>query len=157
MNQPFSYIKKCNNRAKISRPPKPYDRSNSPAVASIDIARISSSVNDPQTNIYETVNSTTKINSLSNRATPIYETEWTHNLRRLMMNKIPLIKENGISAIELPSSSSSSSPDLVPSTHYFQQQQHPYAKFLADRKRTSDSMRRANMLQRLKDDASFLY
>jgi len=72
------------------------------------------------------------------------------------MSKRPSINGNGMSVIELPSSSSEP-PDLVPSGHYFQQQQHPYAKFLANRKRTSDSMRRANMLQRLKDDAAFLY
>jgi len=71
------------------------------------------------------------------------------------MSKRPSINGNDMSVIELPSSSEP--PDLVPSGHYFQQQQHPYAKFLANRKRTSDSMRRANMLKRLKDDAAFLY
>jgi hypothetical protein len=71
-----------------------------------------------------------------------------------MMKKIPTNKNTGISVIELPSSSP---PDLVPSIHYFQQKQHPYDKFLANRKKTSDSMRRAHMLKRLKDDAAFLY
>ena len=70
-----------------------------------------------------------------------------------MMKKTSSIKENGISVIELPSSP----PDLVPSIYYFQQRQHPYDKFLANRTKTSDSMRRANMLRRLKDDAVFLY
>lgn len=137
------------------------------------MTRSSSSVNNTQTNssstsskIYEAVNSNTNTNSSPDRATPIYETDWTHNLKRLLMNKKPFIKRRSMSVIEIPTSSSSSSiassssptpPDLVPSTHYFQQQQHPYAKFLENRKRTSDSMRRANMLKRLKDDAAFLY
>jgi len=121
------------------------------------MSRISSSVSDPQTNspttnIYETVIPTTNNNSSSDRVIPIYETEWTHHLKRLMMNKIPSTKENGISVIGL-----SSPPDLLPSVHYFQQQQHPYDKLLENRKKTSDSMRRTNMLRRLKDDAAFLY
>jgi hypothetical protein len=66
------------------------------------------------------------------------------------------IGNKGVSVIGL----SSIPPDLLPSTkqssHYFQQQD-PYDKFLASRSTTSDSMRRANMLRRLKDDAAFLY
>jgi hypothetical protein len=89
-------------------------------------------------------------------STPIYETEWTHSLRQLMMTTTPSMRNQGVSVIELPPVP----PDLVPSTKqsfdYFQQQ-NPYDKFLASRTRTSDSMRRANMLRRLKDDAAFLY
>ena len=66
------------------------------------------------------------------------------------------IQNEGIAVIGLPSIP----PDLVPATRqssdYFQQQ-NPYDKFLANRSQTSDSMRRANMLRRLKDDAAFLY
>jgi hypothetical protein len=66
------------------------------------------------------------------------------------------IETTGVSVIGLPSVP----PDLLPSTkqstHYFQQQ-NPYDKFLAGRSTTSDSMRRENMLRRLKDDAAFLY
>lgn len=72
-----------------------------------------------------------------------------------MITTANLGKEN-ISVIELPSAP----PDLVSSTtqstDYFQQQ-NPYDKFLARRSTTSDSMRRTNMLRRLKDDAAFLY
>lgn len=94
--------------------------------------------------------------SPSDISTPIYETEWTHNLRQLMMSTTSPIGNEGVSVIEL----SAVPPDLVPSTKkpidYFQQQS-PYDKFLANRTTTSDSMRRANMLRRLKDDAAFLY
>lgn len=157
MNRPFSYIKNHDNRTQISR----HNSSNQPTIASIDITRSSTSLNSTQpnsspTDIYETVNSTTNMHSSSDLATPIYETEWTNNLKRLMMHKRPLIKRNSMSVIELPSSSSTT-PDLVPSIHYFQQQQNPYAKFLANRRKTSDSMRRTNILKRLKDDAAFLY
>lgn len=66
------------------------------------------------------------------------------------------IQPGGIAVVGLPSIP----PDLVPSTRpssdYFQQQ-NPYDKFLASRSQTSDSMRRTNMLRRLKDDAAFLY
>ncbi len=100
-----------------------------------------------------------KINktSTSDIVTPIYETEWTHSLRQLMMTTTtPSIGNEAISVINLPPAP----PDLVPSTKqssdYFQQQS-PYGKFLASRSSTSDSMRRANMLRRLKDDAAFLY
>ncbi len=141
----------------ISRQVKPNDHSNSPTDISIDITRNSPSsngtrTNSPGANIYESVIS--NMNSLSGRATPIYETEWTHNLQKLIMRKRPSMINNGISVIKLPRSSP---PDLVPSIHYFQQKQHPYDKVLASRKNTSDSMRRANMLKRIKDDSAFLY
>jgi len=72
------------------------------------------------------------------------------------MTKTSSIGNEGVSVIDLPPPP----PDLVPSTKqssdYFQQQS-PYDKFLASRSSTSDSMRRANMLRRLKDDAAFLY
>ena len=112
------------------------------------------------TNIYETVlpiiNSTTNNKPSTPEITiPIYETEWTHNLRQLMVDTSP-IQNDGISFIELPPVP----PDILPSTNqpadYFQQH-NPYDKFLAKRSTTSDSMRRANMLRRLKDDAAFLY
>ena len=111
------------------------------------------------TNIYETVVTTTNISPAKDVSIPIYETEWTHNLRQLMLSTSP--RDNaGVAVIELPSSPP---PDLVSSIHqqppamdYFQQQ-HPHDKFLTSRTRTSDSMRRTNMLRRLKDDAAFLY
>lgn len=66
------------------------------------------------------------------------------------------IRNDDLTVVGLPSIP----PDLVPanrqSSDYFQQQ-NPYGKFLATRCQTSDSMRRANMLRRLKDDAAFLY
>jgi hypothetical protein len=101
------------------------------------------------------MNSNINKTSISDISTPIYETEWTHNLRQLM--RLPsAIGNEGVSVIELPLAP----PDLVPSrkqsSDYFQQQ-NPYGKFLASRTTTSDSMRRANMLRRLKDDAAFLY
>ncbi len=141
---------------------KSNDHSNSPTSISIDLTRNSPSSSNgtrshsPGQNIYESVISSSNINSLSDRATPIYETEWTHNLQKLIMRKRPARVNNGISVIKLPTSSSSP-PDLVPSIHYFQQKQHPYDKFLANRQNTSDSMRRANMLKRIKDDSAFLY
>ena len=89
-------------------------------------------------------------------STPIYETEWTHSLRQLMMITSS-IENEPISVIELPSPP----PDLVPSMtqqplDYFQQH-NPYDKFLANRSAISDSMRRANMLRQIKDNAAFLY
>jgi hypothetical protein len=143
-----------------------HERSIPVAAVSLDVTRVSSLKNDNNnqthltcTNIYETVLPTINSNinkiSTSDIPTPIYETEWTHNLRQLMMSTSSIGNE-GISVIELPPAP----PDLVPSTKqssdYFQQQ-NPYGKFLASRSATSDSMRRANMLRRLKDDAAFLY
>lgn len=134
------------------------DRSISPSVVSIDMIRMSSFENDarnqsnsPCTNIYETVIPITNNNSVSDLSTPIYETEWKHNIKQ-MMNKMPSIDKNLISVIELPETT----PDLTQTNHYFQQQ-YLYEKFLANRTKTSDSMRRANMLKRLNDDAAFLY
>ena len=137
----------------------------------IDVTRIASLENDNHNqvhsnsmNIYETVLPTTstvnKITTLPpDVSPPIYEKEWTHNLRQLMMTTMAAssaIDNKSISVIELPLAP----PDLVSSTNqsldYFQQH-NPYDKFLASRMTTSDSTRRANMLRRLKDDAAFLY
>ena len=164
-SRPFSYIKNINDRAQILRRFVQPERHVPIAVVPIDITRISTSESDNNhqtpSNIYESVlptttsNNTTAKTSVSDNATPIYETEWTHNIQQLMMATSP-IEPQGVSVISLPSAP----PDLLPSTkqsiHYFQQQ-NPYDKFLASRTTTSDSMRRANMLRRLKDDAAFLY
>jgi hypothetical protein len=122
----------------ISRQFTSHDRSISPAVISLDVTRVSSSESDnniqrnsPCTNIYETVIPVTNLDWSLDPSTPIYETEWTHNLKQFMANRIP-------------------------STHYFQQK-HPHDRVLANRARTSNSMRRNKMLKRLKDDAAFLY
>jgi hypothetical protein len=73
-----------------------------------------------------------------------------------MMVTTPSITNEGISVIELPQAPPDLVPSIPPSADYFQQQ-NPYDKFLAGRSTTSDSMRRNNMLRRLKDDAAFLY
>ena len=142
------------------------ERSIPASAVALDVTRISSLENDTNpsipsnsTNIYEAVLPTHHIppnkSSSSDTPTPIYETEWTHNIRELMM-ATSSIRTDGIAIAGLPSIP----PDLVPSNRqssdYFQQQ-NPYDKFLANRSKTSDSMRRANMLRRLKDDAAFLY
>lgn len=173
-SRPFSYIKNTNDRAQILRRFTSQDRSaQRPSSVPIEIRRTPSSESDSErqntsncTNIYETVVSAT--NSTATTAPistappppppppPIYETEWTHSLRELIMETSSPREESGVSIIELPSAP----PDLVPSnqttSNYFQQK-HPHDKFLANRSTQSDSMRRANMLQRLKDDAAFLY
>ncbi|CAF0730546.1 unnamed protein product [Adineta steineri] len=170
-SRPFSYIKNTNDRTKILRRLTQQECSIPADAVSIDVTRINTlendnnnQINSNSTNIYETVLPTTPStnNSISSDiTTPIYEKEWTHNLRQLMMPQPPLsssvaIENEGISIIELPSPP----PDLISSTKqstdYFQQQ-NPYDKFLSSRSTTSDSMRRANMLRRLKDDAAFLY
>ena len=165
-SRPFSYIKNINDRAQILRRFTQHESSIPTTPVSIDVTRVSSSESDnnPQTNsnstnIYEAVLPTTNTHpektSTSDTSTPIYETEWTHNLRQLMIVTSDMGNE-GISVIGLPSVP----PDLLPSTKqssdYFQQK-NPYEKFLASRSTTSDSVRRANMLRRLKDDAAFLY
>lgn len=118
------------------------------------MARISSfesdnnnQTNSSCTNIYETVIPTTNINSSSDQSTPIYEAEWRHSLKQIVMNTMPVLEKNIISVSELPS---------LPSDNHFQQQ-NPYGKFLENRTSTSDSVRRANILRRLNDDAAFLY
>ncbi|CAF1116095.1 unnamed protein product [Rotaria sp. Silwood1] len=158
-SRPFAYIKNPNDCTQILRRLPQCDRSISPSVVSIDMTRISSfesdtnnQTNSPCTNIYETVIPITNNNLSSEQSTPIYETEWKHSLKQIMMSKIPTIEKNVISVIELPSLPS----NLVSSNHYFQQQ-YLYEKFLANRTKTSDSMRRATMLKRLNDDAAFLY
>ncbi|UJR30081.1 hypothetical protein I4U23_017623 [Adineta vaga] len=161
--RPFSYIKNTNDRAQILRRLTPQEHSIPAAAISIDVTQLPSPplddtnlINSNSVNIYETVLPTTNPPSLSpDVTTPIYETEWTHSLRQLMMPTANIENEK-ISIIQLPSVP----PDLVssttPSTDYFQQK-NPYGKFLASRTTTSDSMRRTNMLRRLKDDAAFLY
>ncbi|CAF3642682.1 unnamed protein product [Rotaria sp. Silwood1] len=170
-SRPFSYIKNTNDRAHILRRFTPHERAIPATIIPIDVTRISSSENDNNnqtnsnsTNIYETVLPTTTNNNnhnhnstTSDMSSPIYETEWTHSLRQLMMATGPSsIKNEGISVIEV----SSTPPDIVPSTkqssNYFQQQ-NLYDKFLANRTTISDSMRRTNMLRQLKDNAAFLY
>jgi hypothetical protein len=123
------------------------------SISSIDMTN-NAQTNSSCTNIYDTVIPITNVNPSPDRSTPIYETEWTHNYKQLMMNKIPSIEKNAISVIQLPSTTQ---PDLLPSLHYFQQQHHPYDKFLANRTQSSDSTRRANMLKQINDDAAFLY
>ncbi|CAF1003971.1 unnamed protein product [Adineta ricciae] len=98
----------------------------------------------PCANIYETVVPITADTAPVDRATPIYEAEWTHNLKQLIMTRMP--------SFELPSLSSG----ITATTDYFQQP-HPYNKVLAARAKASDSMRRNKMLKRLKDDTAFLY
>jgi hypothetical protein len=165
-SRPFSYIKNTNDRAQIQRRFTSNDRSISSATSRpSEIKRMPSSDSESEhpsnascTNIYETVVTTANVSPPKDVSIPIYETEWTHNLRQLMLSQTA--RENGgVAVIELPSSP----PDLVSSIHqhpppmdYFQQQ-NPHDKFLTSRTRTSDSMRRANMLRRLKDDAAFLY
>lgn len=151
--RPYSYIKKLNDRIQISRQVKSSE-SSSP---SIDHTQSSHSIDTSQshssnTNIYESLLSTTRIQSpsINHPSTPIYETEWTPHLQKLRRKKLSLMKNKDISIIELP-------PDLVPPIHYFQQKQHPYDEILANRTNTTDSIRRAHMLQRLKDDSAFLY
>ncbi|CAF2159985.1 unnamed protein product [Rotaria magnacalcarata] len=159
-SRPFTYINNANDCTKILRRLPHYDRSTSPSIVSIDMARMSSfetenhnQTHSPCTNIYETVIPITSNNALSDQsAAPIYETEWKHSLKHIMMNRIPLIEKNTISVIELPSLT----PDFTPTNQYFQQQ-YLYERFLANRTKVSDSMRRANMLKRLNDDAAFLY
>ncbi|CAF3149036.1 unnamed protein product [Rotaria sp. Silwood2] len=170
-SRPFSYIKNTNDRAHILRRFTPHERTIPASVVSIDVTQISSSENDNNnqtnsnsTNIYETVlptiNNNNNDTSTSDISTPIYETEWTHSLRQLMMTTTTTttssIKDEAISVIEV----SSTPPDLVPlarqSSDYFQQQ-NLHDKFLANRPTISDSMRRANMLRQLKDNAAFLY
>jgi len=168
-SRPFAYIKNTNDRAQILRRFTQQERSIPAAAVSIDVTRIPSYESDKNnpinlnsTNIYETVLPATNNDNNNNipssdLSTPIYEKEWTHNLRQLMMTTTSsLIETEGISVIELPLPP----PDLLPSTKqssdYFQQQ-NPYDKFLSSRLKTSDSTRRANMLRRLKDDAAFLY
>ena len=150
VNRPFSYTKNLNIAP--------------PAIVSLDIARIPSSVdhrktNSPSTtNIYETVLPGTPNVSASHRTTPIYEPDWTQNFHKLFMKKPSPSKLNTVSVIN-PAATTivPIQPDLVSSIHYFQQKQHPYDKFLANRKTTTDSMRRANMLRKIKDDTAFLY
>ncbi|CAF1228982.1 unnamed protein product [Rotaria sordida] len=158
-SRPFTYIKNPNDCTQILRRLPLDDRSISPSVISIDMTRISSlesdtnnQTNSPCTNIYETVIPIINNNSSFDQSTPIYETEWKHSLKQIMMSKIPSIEKNVISVIELPSLQS----NLISSNHYFQQQ-YLYEKFLANRTKRSDSIRRANILKRLNDDAAFLY
>ena len=171
-SRPFSYIKNTNDRAQILRRLTQHERSVPATAISIDVTKITSPESNHNqtssncTNIYETVLPTTTIAatnnnnnnniSMSDISSPIYETEWTHSLRQLMMATSSSIDTEDISVIELPSAP----PDLLPSTNqssdYFQQQ-NPYDKFLANRSTVSDSMRRANMLKQLKDNAAFLY
>ncbi|CAF1192249.1 unnamed protein product [Rotaria sordida] len=177
-SRPFSYIKNTNDRAHILRRFTPHERVIPPTIVSIDVTRISSSENDNNnnqtnsnsTNIYETVLPTTSTTTTTNNnnnnnnntstsdiPTPIYETEWTHNLRQLMMaTTTSSITNEGISVIKV----SSAPPDIVPSikqtSDYFQQK-NPHDKFLANRTTISDSMRRTTMLKQLKDNAAFLY
>lgn len=159
-SRPFSYIKNLNDRTQILRRFTQRERSipSSTIPIPIPIARISSSPNDfnhqtnlNSTNIYETVLPTATMDL----SPPIYESEWTHNLRQLMFATSSMDKR-AVSVIELPTVP----PDLLPTTahsvDYFQQH-NLYDKFLASRTTTSDSMRRANMLKQLKDDAAFLY
>ncbi|CAF0898204.1 unnamed protein product [Rotaria sordida] len=80
----------CITMDTVINPISPYDRSISPSVISIDMTRISSFEND--------------INNKTNSSdTNIYQTEWKHSLKQIMMSKIPLIEKNVISVIELPS------------------------------------------------------
>ena len=142
-HRPYSYIKKLNDRIEISR----QGNSHPP----IDLSQSSTSIDlSNNTNIYESLLSTSQIQSSLNRSTPIYESEWTPHLQKLRRKKLSLMKNKGISIIELP-------PDLVPPIHYFQQKEHPYDQILANRLNPSDSIRRAQMLQRIKDDSAFLY
>ncbi|CAF2214316.1 unnamed protein product [Rotaria magnacalcarata] len=167
-SRPFSYIKNTNDRAQILRRFTSNERTVQATTVSIDLTRISSSesdstnpINSNCTNIYETVLPTTHHNSNSSSSssdisTPIYETEWTHSLRQLMLTTASSTKNDGISIIKLPTPP----PDLVPSieqaSDYFQQQD-PHDKFLESRSRISDSMRRTTMLTQLKDNSAFLY
>ncbi|CAF1337105.1 unnamed protein product [Adineta steineri] len=107
--------------------------------------QILSSENDNNQKNCQTIIPNTTICSSLEQLTPIYETEWTHNLTQVTMNKIP--------SMEFPLLSS---PGLISTTDYFQQE-HPYNKFLVSRQKSSDSIRRTKILKRLKDDASFLY
>lgn len=150
--RPYSYIKKLNDRIEISRQVKSSDVSHPP----IDLSQSSTSIDASQshssnTNIYESLLSTSQIQPSS---TPIYETEWTPHLQKLRRKKLSLMKNKGISMIELPPTYP---PDLVPPIHYFQQKQHPYEQILTTRPNPTDSIRRAQMLQRIKDDSAFLY
>ncbi|CAF1641144.1 unnamed protein product [Adineta ricciae] len=161
--RPFSYIKNTNDRAHILRRFTPHERSTSSVAVTLDVTQLPSSLNDDSNqfhsnsvNIYETVLPPANQPSLPcDVPSPIYETEWTHSLRQLMITTANLEKEN-ISIIELPSAPPDLVSSTIQSTDYFQQQ-NPYDKFLACRSTTSDSMRRTNMLRRLKDDAAFLY
>ena len=150
-NRPYSYIKKLNDRIQISRQVK-----SSPPPPSNDLTQSSNSIDTSQshssnTNIYESLLSTSRLQSTPiHPPTPIYESEWTPHLQKLRRKKLSLMKNKDISIIELP-------PDLVPPIHYFQQKQHPYDQILANRTNPTDSIRRAYMLQRLKDDSAFLY
>jgi hypothetical protein len=135
-SQSFAHLK---NPTQISRRLTPCDRSISPTINTNNHTQTNTSC----TNIYDTV---IPMNSTPDRSTPIYELEWTHNYKQLM-------ERNDISIIELPIVPQ---PDLVPSMDYFQQQ-HPYHQILANKTKTSDSMRRANMLKQIKDDTAFLY
>ena len=164
--RPFSYIKNINDRTQILRRFAQPDQSKLPksTAVPIQISSISSPHNDIKcqtylnsANIYETVPTTLITNQTSTKdvPVPIYESEWTHNLRQLMM--ATSAKDNrSVSVIELPPAP----PDLLPTTNpsidYFQQH-NPYDKFLASRTPTSDSMRRANMLKQINNDAAFLY
>lgn len=146
-HRPYSYIKKLNDRIEISRQVK-----SSPP---IDLSQSSTSIDlSNNTNIYESLLSTSRLQSSLPRPTPIYETEWTPHLQKLRRKKLSLMKNKGISIIELPTSFP---PDLVPPIHYFQQKQHPYDQILTNRMNPTDSIRRAQMLQRIKDDSAFLY
>ena len=161
--RPFSYIKNTNDRAQIQRRLTPQDRSIPLEAVALDVTRIPSpdidtklSTDTSSTNIYESVLPTANIHCTSDVSIPIYESEWKHSLGHLILSARAANAKDSVAVIELPSPP----PDLVSPTpasmNYFQQQ-NPYDKFLANRTATSDSMRRANMLRRLKDDAAFLY
>ncbi|UJR16405.1 hypothetical protein I4U23_003308 [Adineta vaga] len=138
------YVKTTNHHYEVSRWSTPFNESCSTVDIDSNDARLS-----PCANIYETVVPITNFSCSVDRTTPIYETEWTHNLKQLIMPRKPSFEVVPISTI---------SCGLVPDTHYFpQQQQHPYDKVLSARAKASDSMRRNKMLKRLRDDAAFLY
>ena len=163
-SRPFSYIKNTNDRAQILRRFTPQERPIPvPPVLPIEIQRIPSSETDsdeqsqtPSTNIYETVVPMANLGSRLDTPTPIYETEWTHSLRQLMMETKATNGNPSVSVIELPSNPTDLIRTPTSIMNYFQHHS-PHNKFLAERASRTDSIRRMNMLQRLKDDAAFLY
>ncbi|CAF0772692.1 unnamed protein product [Didymodactylos carnosus] len=119
-------------------------------------------------NIYETVGDHTVLKRHHHplylneqQSQPIYETDWTQNLRRLMRTmKHSQQQRTYLSIIELPHEhythmmSQPNLYDMKPlSPHYFIH--NPY-KVLSNNT-TTESVRRSNILKRLRDDSAFLY
>ncbi|CAF0841544.1 unnamed protein product [Didymodactylos carnosus] len=181
LNRPFSYIKNTDQSSIFYHFAQPQPKHQQIYFTS---DKLKSSHNDQQcnqvklktknfeettNNIYETVGESTILKrhhhplclSGQQQPQPIYETDWTQNLRQLMRTmKHPQQHRTNVSIIELPYEhythmmNQSNLYDMRPSSSHYSVHK-PY-NFLANHT-SSESLRRTNILKRLRDDSAFLY